>query len=159
MAAEPLVPDPELWDRLAIRETFEKRLVHIDCRDPEGAGECLAEDAEFVSTAQGSTPLVGKAAIVANTRHLMSTGALGRCSHHGLGTMSTLVDGTRARSIAFAVVHLAVGSEHSGIVLIRGVGYEDDWVRDGPVWLIRRHVHRPLWQCQLRQTAARLPGG
>ena len=150
---------PQLWDRLAIRETFETRLVHIDCRDPEGAGECLAEEAEFVSTAPGSTPLIGKPAIVANTRHLISTGALGRCSQHGLGAMSTTVHGTWARSIAFAVVHLAVGSEHSGSVLVRGIGYEDDWVRDGSLWLIRRHLHRPLWQYALPQAAPRLPGG
>jgi hypothetical protein len=149
----------ELWDRLAIRDAFETRLVRIDCRDPEGAGECLAEDAEFIVTAPGVAPLVGKAAIVANTRHLISTGALGRCSHHGLTAMSTSVDGTRARSVAFAIVHLAVGSEHGGTVLVRGVGYEDDWVRDGPDWLIRRHVHRALWQSQLSQVAPRLPGG
>jgi hypothetical protein len=152
-------PDPELSARLAIREAFESRLARIDGRDAEGAGQCLAEDAEFIITAPGSVPLVGRAAIVANTRHLMSTGALGRCSNHGLGAMSTtLIDGARATSIAFAVVHLAVGSEQSGMVLVRGIGYEDDWVRDGAAWLIRRHVHRALWQSQLPQVAPRLPG-
>jgi hypothetical protein len=154
-----MVQDTELWDRLAIRDAFEARLVRIDCRDPEGAGECFAEDAEFISTAQGAVPLVGRAAIVANTRHLMSTGALGRCSHHGLSAMSTSLDGARARSVAFAVVHLAVGSEASGVVLVRGVGYEDDWVRGEEGWLIRRHVHRALWQSQLPQVSPRLPGG
>jgi hypothetical protein len=157
--AEQTAPDPELWDRLAIREAFETRLVRIDCRDAEGAGECLMKDAEFVSTAGGSMPLVGRAAIVANTRHLISTGALGRCSQHGLTAMSTSVHGAQARSVAFAVVHLAIGSEDDGSLIVRGIGYEDDWLREGSVWRIRRHVHRPLWQYELPQTAPRLPGG
>lgn len=135
-------PDHAFDQQLMIRSVIERYFSAVDRRDFDLLATCFTKDVEFELNLETTIRLNGVEALMDRMRSLPSPTA----SSHGLANTSIAVDGDKAKSTTFTVVHALVGPVVGGTLLIRGLRYDDDFRRDGGVWRIARRAHNPLWQ-------------
>lgn len=73
-------------------------------------------------------------------------------SSHSMSNVHVVVDGDRAESEIYAVVHLVDRHTECGQVIIRGIHYRDQLLRTPDGWKIDRRRHRLLWLCVVPET-------
>jgi len=78
--------------------------------------------------------------------------------NHALRSFTIKVEGEAATSAAFCVSHITIGEEVGGTILVRGIRYDDEWVRGEGGWLIARRTHQGAWQGNVISVTPRLPG-
>jgi hypothetical protein len=142
-----LTRDP-LADRLAIRETIERYFVGLDRRDGEWIAAAFTEDAEGEINAFGSKSVFKGRAAFGNFAKGMAQFA---SSNHALSNVRIVVNGDRASSDTFAIAHLLANDK----IMVRGLQYVDDLVRESDGWRIARRTHRTLWQYDVPSTPIR----
>jgi hypothetical protein len=73
-------------------------------------------------------------------------------SSHSMSNVHVVVDGDRAKSEIYAVVHLVDRHTEPGQVIIRGIHYRDQLLRTPDGWKIDSRRHRLLWLCVVPET-------
>jgi hypothetical protein len=129
-------------DRTAVREAMLRYATAIDRRDDALLAACFAEDVHcvlegidlrgvddvvsFISTNLARPPIVGFA--------------------HMLNNIAVDIDGDRAHAETDALSYLITDAGEGARLRLRGLRYVDELVRGDDGWLIRDHVHRPVWE-------------
>jgi hypothetical protein len=133
----------ELNDRQEIAEVLNQYFFALDSRRPELMSPVFTSTAtyEFASDEDRKGPQpIGS---------FLSTWLDGmECFAHSSHSMSNLhvtVDGDRADSEIYAVVHLVDRHAERGQVIIRGIHYRDQLLRTPDGWKIDSRRHRLLW--------------
>jgi SnoaL-like protein len=73
---------------------------------------------------------------------------------HTLANQTVTVTGDTAKATSFVVAHLI---PEVGPILVRGLQYHDQLVRDGSGWRIARREHHTLWQYDAEPVVPHLP--
>ncbi|HEX9994648.1 MAG TPA: nuclear transport factor 2 family protein [Acidimicrobiales bacterium] len=138
-------------DRGAVDDLVARYAHAVDRRDVAAIVDCFTEDAHLELNG-GEAVADGRAAIEALFTAAFAGGITGPdgVSTHLLGDVLVELDGDRAGVEIQGVAWLA--SPERTTVVVRGLRYTDECVRDGGRWRIRHRVHRSLWQ-------AEIPGG
>jgi hypothetical protein len=127
-------------DRAAIREVMLQYAAGLDRRDFAMVRACFTEDvsAEY----SGSQLAPGVDAIIA---HVRGVSAL-RSTMHVVANVVVELRGDTASSETYTLACLADARGGDEVILMRGLRYRDELVRDPERgWLIRRRVHIPEW--------------
>ncbi|MGE0829214.1 MAG: nuclear transport factor 2 family protein [Hyphomonadaceae bacterium] len=126
--------------QLEIRRVLENYLYFVDMQDAKAVAACFAENGRFESTAPGTTPVQGRENL---TKFFEGLVRLGK-TIHGLSNLSIDVDGERAKSKSFCVSYIAGSAKPGDPILVRGLSYEDLWVRENQQWVISARLHMPI---------------
>src|SRR5246127_5553834 len=131
--------EPEVADRLAIRELVDAYAYCADRRDVAGQMALFTEDTELVVFADSRNPdptqrLRGRAALAPVFDELNTY----RTTMHFNGQSTTRVDGARASGVTYCLVHeLKVdGTAHT--LMIVALRYLDSFVKKDGKWFIRQ---------------------
>jgi uncharacterized protein (TIGR02246 family) len=146
------VSSASLDDRAAVTDLVYRYAHAVDARDVEGIVSCFADDAR-VAFNGGERVAEGRAALREFFVAAFEGPLLGQrgASTHVMGNVLVTVDGDIAHSEAHAVAYLA--SDARPEVVVRGLTYSDDCVRDGGSWLIRERTHAAVWQAAMPRQA------
>jgi ketosteroid isomerase-like protein len=144
-------------DSLLIRETLEGLYFCIDNRDIGGLDAFCAEDIVVTSDVPGWKTVTGRERLKRGFDRMVAGGVLGIHSNHTFSNIQITADGDVGHSASFLVAFLAAGTAAEGRIIMRGIRYETDYVRVGGRWLIGRHAHKPLWQCEAPSLPLALP--
>jgi hypothetical protein len=126
-----------------IRQVIARYAVGLDERDFDAVASCFTPDAQATYNWVALDP--GVDAIIAYVRALSQLEG----STHLMAEPLVTFDGDRAHSITSAIAVLAGGGAMGAPgVRIRGLVYEDDWVRVDGEWKIATRVHRPRWMTE-----------
>ncbi len=82
---------------------------------------------------------------------------IGGPSTHLMTNVTVDLDGDSARADTKAVAYLT--NEDAGTVVVRGLRYSDECVRDESGWRLRRRLHRAEWQYQVPAMEISTPVG
>ena len=137
-----------LADRLAIRETIERYFAGLDRRDGEWIAGAFTQDAEGEINAFGRKNVFRGRAAFGNFAKGMAQYA---SSNHALSNVRIVVDGDRATSDTYAIAHLLDKDK----IMVRGLQYVDELVRESDGWRIARRTHNTLWQYDVPSTPLR----
>jgi len=139
----------ELLDRLAVRETIERYMAHLDQGDWAGVASCFTDDAESV---YNDDPTVLRGGVeVAGFIQRALTAYEGTV--HDLANCQVFVQGDSATAITRALVGMV---RPVATVTFRAVEYTDELRRVSGTWLIVRRKHVPLWQSDIPAKAPKL---
>ncbi len=144
--------DAEIADHVRIRAVLGNYFSAIDQRDLAFLLTCFTEDAEAIYNAgtpdarpsQGGAKMCGM---------LVKRAALFASSNHSVSNITIRIEGDRAASTTFAVVH-ANGGDH---IVVRGLRYDDELVKQGEAWKIATRRHSPLWQHEVPASGIGMP--
>ena len=144
--------DSAIADHVRIRAVLEDYFSAIDQRDLTFLLTCFTEDAEATYNAgtADARPAQGGAKMCAM---LVKRAAIFASSNHSVSNITICIEGDRATSTTFAVVH-ANGGDH---IVVRGLRYDDELVKQGDAWKIARRRHAPLWQHEVAASGIGMP--
>jgi len=128
-------------DEAAIREVVERYFYSLDARDPEALLSCFTQDA----TARYHVGNIGERATVgarAIADEIMANQRRYPASNHTASSVYMVDRGDHVAVCTFAVAHVYNGA----IIVVRGLRYDDDFVREDGAWRIRARSHAPQWQ-------------
>jgi len=128
----------DLADREAIREVIGRYAVGLDSRDFDLVGTCFAPDAE--ADYSGVKVLGGATRIVEWLRAAFSPVV----SMHVMTSTKIDLAVDEARTLTYAIVHLVDEHEDDLRVRVRGLHYQDHFVRLATGWAIQSRVHRAI---------------
>jgi ketosteroid isomerase-like protein len=149
--AQSAASTSDVADRAELIGLVSRYAAAIDARDIDGIVACFTDDARL-ELEGGAEMAEGPAALAELFTRAFQSPLLGSSgtSTHLMANVIVTLDGDRAHVEAQGVAHLA--SRERTTVVVRGLRYTDDCVRERDRWLFRKRVHRALWQ-------AELPGG
>jgi SnoaL-like domain len=132
-------------DRDGILEVIARYARVVDERDIDGIVELFTADGR-IDLEGGDQSGVGHDGIRATyeTAFRSPLMAASSASTHLMGNTSVTIDGDRAGADTDAVAFIASPTS----VVMRGLRYHDELVRDQGRWRIARRVHRSLWQSE-----------
>ena len=145
---EPLVA------RLAVRETLERYLNHLDDENWDGVAACFTPDAISYFNHEPQA-LHGGGDVAAWLRRALAAAS---GTNHALSNLRVELDGDVARSDSRVMATLHWGEPGRGRVTARAIRYRDELVEHAGVWLIRRRRHEPQWQYDALSARPQLPG-
>lgn len=138
-----------LLDEQAVRDACMRYWAGVDQKDAQLFGSAFTADAEL--------SLFGGERVV-QIADMIAAGKLGgdyRHTCHTLANQTVTVTGDTATADSFVIAHLV---PETGPILVRGLRYQDDLVRDGSGWRIARRQHHTLWQYDAESVVPHLPG-
>ncbi len=137
----------ELLDRQALTTLISRYAQAVDARDVTAIVACFTDDTH-VEFDGGRQAVDGREAVARFFEGALVTPQMGRtgASTHLMSNVVATIDGDTAHVETQAVAYLA--SDDRDTVIMRGLRYSDDCVRRGDGWLIKRRVHRSLWQSE-----------
>ena len=147
-SAAQMVTDAEA----AIRRVIDRYFAAAERRDAEAFSSCFSHDAELTAAIGDGSTLRGRAAIAS----VLAVADGFASSIHLTGSVSVEVDGDRASAQTRAVAYLTAERE-GGSVVARGLRYEDELIREGECWVIRRRRHHVEWQFEAPRVPPNLP--
>lgn len=138
-----------LLDKQGVRDACMRYWAGVDQKDAELFGSAFTADAEL--------SLFGGERVV-QIADMIAKGKLGgEYPHtcHTLANQTVTVTGDTATAVSFVVAHLI---PETGPILVRGLRYNDELVREGSGWRIARREHHTLWQYDAESVVPHLPG-
>jgi len=126
-----------LRDRAEIHDLLVRYSNAIDDREFERLRDCFTADA--VATYNGQQLAPGVEAIIEYVSVLRRL----RETMHVIGHSLIEVDGDRATADTALVAYLVDATGEHETVIVRGLRYRDQLVREAAGWRIRRRVHEP----------------
>lgn len=142
----------ELADRVEIRAVIEGYFAGIDRGDKDQLARCFARHAVYQSLG-GTLDMCGREEI----REKLVSGTLA-ASHHVPAHVTIEMDGNGgARTETLAIAYLVKHPNPGGQILVRGLRYEDQLVREDGIWVIAKRKHITLWQTETTSVAPFLP--
>jgi hypothetical protein len=137
-----------LVDRASLRELLDRYCFAIDRGDVEAFRSCWTTDAYYEMNDRGSVwkTLVGQDEIVAffDVRYFSNPSR--RTTNHAISSTNLVINGHAATGETMGVAHVLDGPVERGRMMIRGIRYLDDFVRQPEGWRILRRRHLPVWQ-------------
>ena len=127
-------------DRLAIEDVIIRYATAVDTKDDELLAACFTDDATASFAGVPAGP--GGAAIVAFLASLRGVLVIG--STHRFSNIVVNLDGDEADVQSSAVVYGVRGEPLQ--LRLRGIRYQDRFVRTAMGWRIARRVHSPAWE-------------
>ena len=88
-------------------------------------------------------------------RFLLNRTAVYSATNHQISSVRISPAGEGCASDMFAIAHV-VDRERS-LVLVRGLRYEDELVREEGEWRIQRRTHTPQWQFEAAAVPPAIP--
>lgn len=131
-------------DRQLIRELAERYCFAIDVRNWAMLESCFAPDVSL-SLHDGAKRFKGSRDAVEGLKSV----ALRTATHHAISNLGLSAEGGTVKGVIHSVVHLFVAGSDLGKVLMRGLRYEDEYVRSEQGWKIAKRAHIPIWQADL----------
>lgn len=141
-------------ERLAIRELVNRYFFAIDDRDEALLASCFTAEA----TAHYHKGFVTEVRLKNGgdiARFLLDRTSVYSATNHVASNMNIARHVDTARVVIHTVATCVVGSQ--GKVLVRGIRYEDDLVREPDGWRIRHRVHIPQWQYEAAAVTPAIP--
>jgi ketosteroid isomerase-like protein len=134
-----------LRDRAVLTDVISRYAHAVDNRDVPGIVACFTADAH-IEFGGGADVAAGRQAIARFFEDALFRPMMGAngASTHLMTDVLVSVDGDTAHVETQAVAYLA--AEGRDTVIVRGLRYSDDCIRDGEGWLIDRRMHRAIWQ-------------
>lgn len=126
-------------DRAAVVAVVHRYALACDDHDWAALRSCFTPDAE--AEYSGVRLPAGVEHIVDHVRGLAALPA----TQHVVGTVCVEAAGDRARAASYTTAHLVRPAGDGHEVVHRGLRYDDELVRTGDGWRIRRRLHRVLW--------------
>ncbi len=129
-------------DEAQVRWLIERYFFAIDSKDASLMRSCFAEDVKIVyhSGESREVRLPDREAVLT---YLQAGIAWNGPSIHALSSsVVTLKSADAAQVGTYAIAHLVT----EGKVLVRGLRYDDQVVRQAGGWVIQRRDHRSIWQ-------------
>lgn len=137
------LPEDIGWeDKLALRQLVEQYFHGVDHKDLAAVADCFASDCFFQINVEPPVKLHGREAV----RTMFSENAPILMSNHSVSHHTIQAEGNRLIGITYAVAHLLIKPADAKRILIRGLRYDDEYIREEGRWRIARRIHNPLWQ-------------
>jgi SnoaL-like domain len=133
-----------------VRELLERYFMAGDTRDEDMLLTCFAKDGEMSLDLADGRVVVTRDRIGEGPRNLMS--GL-RNSVHALSGSVLKLDGDQGTGTVLAVSYLAIGDAVGGTLKVRGLRYDDEYVREDGRWVFRKRHHAVLWQYETTTVA------
>jgi ketosteroid isomerase-like protein len=134
--------DVDAGQEPAIRSLLDRYFNAIDRRDFDLLATCFTPDVEFEFNLETKIEVKGRDALMARFAGMRKPYA----SSHAVSNAGITVAENKASAITFAVVNVVLDPGPGARVLVRGLRYDDELVRDAGSWRICRRKHNPLWQ-------------
>jgi uncharacterized protein (TIGR02246 family) len=128
-------------DRFEIQMLVARYAHASDDRDVDRMVACFTPDAEF--TYEGSSRVVGEAELRTYYGKAFERKA---ASTHLMTNVVIDIKGDQARGKTSAVAFLSAHDRDT--VVMRGLRYDDVFVRTPAGWCISKREHRCFWQCE-----------
>ena len=137
----------EVLDRQELTALISRYAHAVDGREVAETVACFADDTH-VEFDGGAEVVEGRDALARFFEGAFTSQRMGRTgvSTHLMSNVVVTVTGDTAHVETQAVAYHA--SDDRDTVIVRGLRYSDDCVRQGDGWLIARRVHRSIWQSE-----------
>jgi hypothetical protein len=139
---------------LQIRALLERYSFAIDSRDEAMLASCFTVDATAHYHKGFVTEVFLKTAAEIS-RFLLQRTSVYSATNHLISNARIEIDKTTARVEMHVIAHCIVSAQPK--VLVRGIRYEDDLVRETRGWSIRHRVHVPQWQYEAATVPPAIP--
>jgi hypothetical protein len=128
--------------RLQVRETIEDYLNYLDDRNWDGIAGCFTDDSESLYNHEPRVIKGGKG--VVEFLHRITSY---RGTNHSLGNLHIEITGPdTARCDSRVVASCQLGEAQTGRVSMRAIRYQDELVKVGGKWRIKKRLHAPYFQ-------------
>ncbi len=135
----------ELADRMAIQRAMIRYARACDTRDMDMLLSCFTPDC--VTEQNGQPPQHGMEAVRTAIGAMFAAGYA--ATLHLMGNQEIDLDGDEAEVSTYCLVALAESPAlPEASVKIRGIHYQDRFVKREGAWLISRRVHKGLWMTE-----------
>jgi uncharacterized protein (TIGR02246 family) len=138
----------ELQDRAEIHDVMMRYATALDTLDWDGVAACFTKDAHSVYSGNDLGHGVDK--ILAYIQGLANM----KVTTHFMGNQLIEVKGDTASMATYCVAYLAREREGRDVIVIRGLRYIDQLLRQDRRWLINDRVHTCDW---MREDAVVIP--
>lgn len=141
-------PLSEHLDLAAVREVVERYFAAVDGNDWDLLASCFTANSE-VHLNHGTADEVvlrGPQAVVREYRRLLDERVP---RMHAAAHVRIAMLGDSATGDTWALAHLGVPPPEAGRMLVRGLRYGDEFVREAGVWKLSRRRHHALWQYEV----------
>jgi len=138
-------------DALALRRLCEQYFYALDHNDAAAMIDCFAENCRYRVNMDPPVEMNGREEIESGFREpwnpRLFVGSNHTLSHHTLSVADGHVTG-----VAYAVAHLLLPSSGRKPIVVRGLRYDDEYVKEGGRWRMGIRIHNPLWQYEVAAT-------